>query len=139
MTLRPAQPGDADRVCVLMEQLGYDVPAEQIARRLARRGRDREVFVAEDDSGVVGWAGVCVRDDFIGGRYAEIEGFVVDAQTRGAGIGARLLDAAEVWARAQECHTMRVRSNVIRERAHVFYERHGYRKVKAQFVFQKTL
>jgi GNAT superfamily N-acetyltransferase len=139
LTLRPALPGDADRVCVLMEQLGYDVPAEQIARRLARRGPDREVFVAEDDSGVVGWAGVCVRDDFVGGRYAEIEGFVVDAQTRGAGIGARLLDAVEDWARAQECDTMRVRSNVLRERAHAFYERHGYGKVKAQFAYRKML
>ncbi len=122
-----------------MEQLGYDVPAEQIAQRLARRGRNREVFVVEDDSGVVGWAGVCIRDDFVGGRYAEIEGFVVDAQARSAGIGARLLDAVEAWARAQECVTMRVRSNVIRERAHAFYQRHGYGKVKAQFAFQKAL
>jgi GNAT superfamily N-acetyltransferase len=139
LTLRHAKPGDAGRVCVLMEQLGYEVPAEQIARRLARGGREREVIVAEDDSGVIGWVGVCVRDDFVGGRYAEIEGLVVDEQTRSTGIGARLLDAVEAWARRQECDTMRVRSNVIRERAHAFYERHGYAKVKAQFAMRKTL
>jgi GNAT superfamily N-acetyltransferase len=139
LTLRPAGATDAERVRELMLQLGYDVPADQIAQRLAGRGCEREVFVAENEAGVVAWAGVCIRDDFIGGRYAEIEGFVVDATTRGAGIGARLLDAVEAWARSQHCDTLRVRSNVIRDRAHTFYERHGYSKVKAQFSFRKPL
>jgi GNAT superfamily N-acetyltransferase len=137
--LRRARPGDAERIGVLMEQLGYDVPAEQIVQRLARRGRKREIFVAENDAGLVGWAGVCVREDFVGGRYAEIEGFVVDAQTRSAGIGAQLLVAVESWARSRDCDTLRVRSNVIRDRAHAFYERHGYGRVKAQFSFRKAL
>jgi len=122
-----------------MEQLGYDVPAQQIVQRLAGCDGDRAVYVAENDAGVVGWAGVCVREDFVGGRYAEIEGFVIDAQTRGAGIGTKLLDAVEGWARSRDCDAMRVRSNVVRERAHTFYERHGYAKVKAQFSFRKTL
>lgn len=34
---------------------------------------------------------------------------------------------------------MRVRSNVIRERAHRFYEREGYARIKAQAVFRKQL
>lgn len=139
MTLRSAQTADAERVRALMEQLGYDVPAEQIERRLAQRGHDREVFVAEGADEVVGWAGVCVREDFVGGRYAEIEGFVVDAKTRSSGIGTRLLQAVEGWARSRNCDSMRVRSNVIRDRAHAFYERHGYGKIKAQFSFRKTL
>jgi catechol 2,3-dioxygenase-like lactoylglutathione lyase family enzyme len=38
------------------------------------------------------------------------------------------------------CEMMRVRSNVIRERAHRFYtERLGYEVVKQQMVFGKTL
>ena len=34
---------------------------------------------------------------------------------------------------------LRVRSNVIRERAHRFYERVGFEKIKAQAVFEKSL
>jgi GNAT superfamily N-acetyltransferase len=122
-----------------MHQLGYDVSAAQISERLAGRNEDREVVVAENATGVVGWAGVCVEEGFVEGRHATIEGFVVDAQVRGAGVGAQLLDAVEAWARTRGCGAMRVQSNVIRERAHAFYERHGYRKLKAQFAFRKTI
>jgi hypothetical protein len=34
---------------------------------------------------------------------------------------------------------MSVRSNVIRERAHAFYERHGYIHFKTQKAFRKPL
>ena len=34
---------------------------------------------------------------------------------------------------------VRVRSNVVRDRAHAFYEREGYRKVKVQQVFEKRV
>jgi GNAT superfamily N-acetyltransferase len=122
-----------------MQQLGYHVPAEHIARRIAGRDGEREVFVAENDTGVVGWAAVCVDEGFIEGRLAWIEGFVVEEQARSAGVGTRLLDALEAWARAHGCTAMRVQSNVIRERAHEFYERHGYAKIKAQYAFRKAL
>jgi GNAT superfamily N-acetyltransferase len=73
------------------------------------------------------------------GRLAWIEGFVVDEQARSGGIGARLLEALEIWARARGCNALRVQSNVIRKRAHAFYERHGYVKLKTQFAFRKQL
>ncbi len=44
-------------------------------------------------------------------------GLVVDEAIRGAGIGAQLLAAAEVWARERGCTEMRVHSNVVRNRA----------------------
>ena len=139
MNLRPARPSDAARVHILMEQLGYSVASEEIARRIARRGDDREVFVAEHDADVVGWAAVCIGEGFVEGRLAWIEGLVVAEGGRSAGTGARLLDAVETWARERGCEAMRVQSNVIRERAHTFYERNGYAKLKAQFAFRKQL
>jgi len=122
-----------------MEQLGYRVGVEDIAERIARHGPDREIFVAENDRGVVGWAAVCIEEGFVEGRLAWIEGFVVDERARSSGVGSLLLDAVEEWARVHRCGAMRVQSNVIRERAHAFYERHGYAKLKAQFAFRKTL
>jgi len=47
--------------------------------------------------------------------------------------------AAEQWARVHGFALMRVRSNVVRERAHRFYEREGYARVKTQAVFRKAL
>jgi len=122
-----------------MTQLGYDVPPDEIARRLERRGPLREVFVAERAGTTLGWAAVRIDEGFVNGRQAWIEGFVVGEDARGAGIGSVLLDRAESWARERACDAMRVQSNVLRERAHGFYERHGYRKLKAQFAFRKVL
>ncbi|MGB8521096.1 MAG: GNAT family N-acetyltransferase [Candidatus Tumulicola sp.] len=122
-----------------MRQLGYDAAASDLARRIERRGDDRAVFVAEDESGTLGWAAVSVEEGFVEGRQAWIEGFVVDQDSRGRGIGGHLLEVAEAWARELGCGTMRVQSNVLRERAHGFYERHGYAKIKAQFAFRKPL
>jgi hypothetical protein len=48
-----------------------------------------------------------------------------------------LLAAAEAWAREQGFASMRVRSNVLRERAHRFYLREGYLEKKRQAVFLK--
>jgi GNAT superfamily N-acetyltransferase len=50
-----------------------------------------------------------------------------------------LLDAAEKWARGKKCKGMSVRSNVIRDRAHAFYERQGYLHIKTQKAFRKPL
>lgn len=139
MSIRPARAADAPRISDLMRQLGYDVITEEIVVRLARRDAEREIFVADEGSGALGWAAVCVEEGFVEGRVAWIEGFVVDEQARSVGVGATLLDAAEGWARGRGCTVMRVQSNVIRERAHEFYERHGYAKIKAQFAFRKSL
>ena len=51
---------------------------------------------------------------------------VVDESRRGLGIGAALVDAALDWAAGQGFDTLRVRSNVVRERTHAFYERLGF-------------
>jgi GNAT superfamily N-acetyltransferase len=70
---------------------------------------------------------------------AEIAGLVVDEASRGDGMGEALVHRAEAWARERGVAVMRVRSNVIRERAHRFYDRLGYERVKRQVVFKKRL
>ena len=70
---------------------------------------------------------------------AEVNGLVVAEGQRSLGAGARLLAAAEDWARKNGCKDMSVRSNVIRDRAHKFYERHGYEHYKTQKSFRKPL
>ncbi len=124
-----------------MKQLGYDVPAPAVSERLQRLGERRDVFVATDGDGerVVGWAALLIDEPFVEGFGAFLEGLIVDEAARSRGIGAALLEAVEARARERGCAEIRVQSNVLRERAHSFYERNGYVKVKAQYRLRKPL
>lgn len=137
--MRQARLDDAEAIAALMAQLGYGVPAAIVARRLERLGGRREVLVATSGDRAVGWAALLIDEAFVEGFGAFLEGVVVDEAARGRGIGRQLLDAVEARARERGCGEIRVQSNVIRERAHSFYERNGYSKVKAQYQLRKPL
>lgn len=139
--IRPARAGDAAALADLSAQLGYAVDESEMGVRLARVRAQRmgEVFVAEVDARVVGWTHVVPRLQLEDPAHAELAGLVVADGMRSAGVGAALLAAAEDWARAEGFALMRVRSNILRERAHRFYERAGYCRVKRQAVFHKPI
>jgi GNAT superfamily N-acetyltransferase len=88
---------------------------------------------------VIGWMHATVTPLLEVPRRAEVNGLVTDEKVRSRGAGASLLKAAEKWARKMGCTGMSVRSNVIRDRAHLFYLRHGYEHYKTQKAFRKTL
>ena len=69
--------------------------------------------------------------------HAEITGFVVGSDFRSQRIGEQLLARAEAWARERNVKSVRLRSNVIRDRAHAFYLREGYEHYKSQKAFRK--
>jgi GNAT superfamily N-acetyltransferase len=64
---------------------------------------------------------------------------VVDEARRGGGLGAKLVAAADEWAAGHGFRTLRVRSNVVRERTHRFYERLGFARIKSQVVFARPV
>ena len=104
------------------------------------KARNGACFVAETrEHGVIGWVHVSVTPLLEVERRAEVNGLVVDEPVRSHGAGWLLLEAAERWARNSGCAAMSVRSNVIRNRAHGFYERHGYEHYKTQKAFRKKL
>jgi GNAT superfamily N-acetyltransferase len=88
---------------------------------------------------VEGWIQVSLPRIFETTLQAEIAGLIVDESARGVGLGRELVAAAEAWARARGCRVIRVRSNVVRERARAFYEREGFVVLKTQRVFEKPL
>ncbi len=144
MKIRRARRGDAERIARLSGELGYPASAAQVATRLRQLTpvSKHAVFVAESPdaaTGVVGWVHVSVAHLLESDIRAEVNGLVVAEGQRSAGAGAKLLEAAEEWARRRGCRGMNVRSNVIRERAHKFYERQGYEHYKTQKAFRKAL
>lgn len=139
VVFRGATPADAGALADLTTQLGYPASAADITRRLAMLGDgDGLVLVAELNGQAVGWVHVRVVA-LLTGSHAEIDGLVVDEALRGHRIGEALMARAEEWAAERGETRVYVRSNVIRERAHQFYERLGYGRVKTSFTFVKEL
>ena len=142
LRIRRAKSTDAPRLADLAGQLGYPASPAQLRQRLGsiRPASQNAVFVAETKgAGVVGWLHVTKQALLESEIRAEVNGLVVAEGHRSLGAGARLIAAAEEWARKHGCKYMSVRSNVLRERAHKFYERNGFEHCKTQKSFRKPL
>jgi GNAT superfamily N-acetyltransferase len=142
LKIRRAKLSDAAPMAVLAGQLGYPATTAQICKRLAgiKPASQHAVFVADVTGvGVIGWTHVSRQPFLEVDVRGEINGLIVAEGHRSMGAGAKLLAAAEAWARRHGCKGMSVRSNVIRERAHQFYERNGFEHYKTQKSFRKPL
>jgi GNAT superfamily N-acetyltransferase len=141
LKIRRAAPGDVPRIAELSDELGYPTSVTEMRERFAliKPPSAHAVFVAEFEKKVIGWIHVSITPLLEVARRAEVNGLIVAECHRSLGAGAKLLDAAEAWARGKKCQGMSVRSNVIRDRAHAFYERQGYSHIKTQKAFRKSL
>lgn len=142
VSIRAATREDAVALAPLSGQLGYPATPADVTQRLERILADpvHAVYLVETPGRLVlGWIHVFVHVTVESDPSAEIGGLVVAEGHRSRGIGQELLAQAEQWARRQGCGRMIVRSNVIRARAHRFYERLGYASYKSQRVFAKEL
>ena len=142
--IRKARRADAEQIAQLSGELGYPATTAQITARLRQLApaSKHAVFVAESldaPLGLIGWVHISVAYLLESDIRAEVNGLIVSELHRSAGAGAKLLEAAEDWARRRGCEGMNVRSNVVRERAHKFYERQGYEHYKTQTAFRKLL
>lgn len=138
--IREARPADYARMAELAGQLGYPSSAEDLARRLGsfEANGERVAFVAQlPDGEIGGWIGAFVYRSVEADARVEISGLVVDERYRSRSVGRALLERAEMWAREKGYSATSLRSNVIRERAHAFYERQGYKHTKTQKSFRK--
>jgi GNAT superfamily N-acetyltransferase len=133
---------DASDVAELCGQLGYPAQTHEVERRFDTLAKldDAQVFVAENASGrVVGWIHVYIVHFVDSDAQGELGGFVIADGMRGKGVGRALLAAAERWTLQAGCQAVRVRSQIMREAAHGFYEHLGYAYVKTQKNFHKVI
>jgi GNAT superfamily N-acetyltransferase len=140
--IREARISDASHLAPLAKQLGYDSTPEEVAARLPEIFSDSEhiIFVAEKKNGeLAGYVDTFLFRTAASDVRAEIAGLVVEEKSRARNIGRMLMARAEDWAREKGCSECGLRSNVIREGAHRFYENLGYRVNKTQKSFRKKL
>ena len=140
LLIRPMEPRDATEVCVLIQQLGYDRPHNQVAiwiKSLTNRAEQQSAFVACFAGEVVGWIEISIEHRLQSPPFALIGGLVVKDGFRGQQIGLRLCERAEAWSWERGICKVRVTSRSSRTDAHRFYLRNGYRPAKVSHVFEK--
>jgi GNAT superfamily N-acetyltransferase len=133
---------DTGRVADLCDQLGYPCSVVEVSRRFESISQDENhaFYIAETArEGVVGWIHLYACNLMVDDSRVEIWGLVIDERHRGGGLGRLLMEYAEDWARSKGCRSVYLRSNIIRDGAHRFYENLGYDRVKTQHVFRKAL
>lgn len=141
LALRRANLEDAAEIARLSGELGYATTTEAMRERLAMllRHSDHHISVVEEGASLLGWVAVERRRILESGERIEIIGLVVDARYRGKGVGRMLVAHAEQWAQGLGFNEVCVRSNVLRELSHPFYERVGYVRRKTQHFYVKKL
>jgi GNAT superfamily N-acetyltransferase len=141
IAVRRLMPDDAAAVAELSDQLGYPGSAEELQKRMEAmaRSEDRVAFAAVRKAELVGWIDASVERHLQAEDAVVISGLVVAETARGGGIGKRLCEEVEEWARERGFARVRVRSQIKREDAHRFYLRDGYRQVKTSLVLEKEL
>jgi GNAT superfamily N-acetyltransferase len=100
-----------------------------IVNALTSSSDDPAIFVAEIDGQVVGLVHVRSMEDYYRRRpHGHVADLVVAQTAEGMGIGKRLLEQAEMWARGQSFDWLSIAVFEENVRALALYEKVGYRK-----------
>lgn len=142
VTIRTAKVGDAPAICRLNQnEMGYSYPFEDTERnlRLLLADPQHRIFVAETETGTVGYVHAEHYALLYSDPMVNIMGIAVDAAYRHRGIGRLLLSAVEDWAKEENVCGVRLVSGAQRTDAHAFYRKCGYDGGKPQLNFKKRL
>lgn len=120
---------------LISNDLGYPSTLEDTTKRLTliQDHPDFHTLVAVADGQVVGFIGLHKSLAYeANGQYLRIVALAVDGRHRNLGIGTKLLQAAEQYARENNMG-IGLDSGFHREAAHAFYESRGYAKTGYRF------
>jgi GNAT superfamily N-acetyltransferase len=125
--IRRARATDVPAMVGLLVQLGYTPREDWVRTWVGAASPDDRCLVAEIGSRVVGLAHVHRVPLLTESAYrARLTALVVDEAERSCGVGALLLEAAEHVTREMGATVLELSTSNRRQRAHRFYERHGY-------------
>jgi len=138
--IREIEEKDYIALLPLWSQFGGYATADNITPHLNRIKEDENYksFVALADDEVVGfitsvqWYGIGIE-----GSYMMITGIAVKEEYQKKGIGTKLIQRMESYARKIKVFHIHLNSDIKRASAHAFYEHNGY--AKGSYGFGKTI
>ena len=125
---------------LIKNELGYhDIDFDKLFQRLKlmEASKHHATFVAVEKDQVLGFIGLLNYITYEIDGYVRILAMAVSQEYQGKGIGSRLLEQAEQYARHNNITQIMLTSNQNRLDTHRFYERNGY--TAESFGFFKTI
>jgi GNAT superfamily N-acetyltransferase len=131
---------DLSQIKYLSLQLGYPVEVSDLSKRFERLevNPDHALFVFEQQEKVLSFMHLMIDHDLIEALKVEVKVLVVDEKARSLGIGKKMMDQAEAWAKEKGVSGVFLSSQTKRPDAHRFYERCGYSIKKSSHFFEKS-
>ena len=126
---------------IIRNDLGYKNSSDSdVALRLnkIKNHTDYSTFIAEYDDTVVGFIGLIRGHAYeINEEYIRVASLAVKKKYQNKGIGSKLLEEAEKYAKNANAATIVLNSGIQRINAHDFYEKRGY--IKKGYSFKKSI
>lgn len=126
--IEPLSSADIDQVVALLETLlPFPFSPDAVKDTYAQLLQDSayRIFVAKRRTEVLGTVtAICCQA--LANRFLVLEDVVVKPGHTGHGIGGKLMDAADVFAREHQCTYAILVSSGFRTNAHRFYEKQGF-------------
>ena len=139
--IRRLQSTDMAAIRPLLRQLDYDIDVAEITARvnhvLARQ--DHYVAVVERQGSIVGLVHVYERAALEKPVEAVVQALIVEEAARGSGLGSKLMQNAECWARERGLTSVSLHTQIARDDAIAFYRRLGYETVATAHLMRRTL
>lgn len=104
----------------------FDTVEWMLAAEEAANQTPTAVYVAEDDQGVAGMVKVFMKGQMVGQKEAYVDGLVVDERVAREGVGTKLMDACEDWARGRGHKWIHIETPASNQTARDFYAAIGY-------------
>jgi predicted N-acetyltransferase YhbS len=137
--IREIAENDFQDIYLLSKELGYEYDEQKVKERIKYILKNTKdvIFVAEQNHEVIGYIHGSPYELIYADSLVNILGLVVREQHRKLGIGGKLVEKLEVWAKENEFSGVRLVSGSDRLNAHKFYESHEYVYTKNQKNFIK--
>ena len=141
ISIREVAAEDVAEIKELSHQLGYSISEQQTLQNInaLKQSSHHDVFVAIHEQKVIGWIGVSYKITLESQPLCEIHGLIIHEQYRSRGIGKMLIEKAKQWSIDKGSPKLRLRCNIKRTEAILFYHKIGFTEVKQQKVFEMKL
>ena len=141
--IREAETADISALAELMNELGYNTTVNDMKTRFEniQNHIDHKTFLAITDTKVSGMVGVSKNYSYEqNGIYVRVLALVTHSIFRHKGIGKKLMETAENWAREIGAEKVLLNCGNREERtiAHLFYKKMGY-QVKSSGLIKELL